>query len=282
MKSKKLIYCMLLTIVFTLGTLSSKAYAEETNIPTPVETTENAEIVSENSNNSNEDLTYIEDSETTLDDTKVIDEMEEVIESDESTEEVEEVEEEEVEEEVEEVEEKKSDNKDDKKDTKKTTSDKKETTEKKTVVKEKKNYTNAELRLLSCLIFTEAGNQSYNGKLAVANVVINRAKSNVFWHVNTIKEVIYDSKWGVQFSVIIKGNDGTSPFSRALEMYDQKSYSSEAMKDNMNQSIKAAKAALNGENNIGDYLYFSGNSNYLSNKYSDHKVIGAHIFYNVK
>ncbi|QHQ59692.1 hypothetical protein Ana3638_01850 [Anaerocolumna sedimenticola] len=150
----------------------------------------------------------------------------------------------------------------------------------KTQVKKEKKYTDSELRLLSCLIYSEAGYQSYKGKLAVANVVLNRVKSDIFSHANTVKEVIYDSKWGVQFSVIIKDDKGTSPLGKALDLYDSKKYQNESEKNNMEESIKAAKAALEGENNIGDYLYFSGDSSRLEEKYPDHIILGEHIFYN--
>ncbi|WMJ86152.1 hypothetical protein [Anaerocolumna sp. MB42-C2] len=85
---------------------------------------------------------------------------------------------------------------------------------------------------------------------------------------------------GVQFSVIIKDDKGTSPFGKALYLYDSKKYQNTYEKDNMEESIKAAKAALEGENNIGDYLYFSGDSSSLEEKYSVHVVLGGHIFYN--
>jgi Cell wall hydrolyses involved in spore germination len=62
------------------------------------------------------------------------------------------------------------------------------------------NYSESDLRLLACLVYAEAGNQSYKGMLAVANVVLNRVKSPVFAHANTIEEVIYDNKWTVQFT----------------------------------------------------------------------------------
>ncbi|MDD3174745.1 MAG: cell wall hydrolase, partial [Herbinix sp.] len=88
-------------------------------------------------------------------------------------------------------------------------------------VVKKPSYTEAELRLLSCLVYAEAGNQSYNGMLGVANVVLNRVESDVFWHVNTIKEVIYDHKWSVQFSVTIKNSKtGVSALDKALKSYD--------------------------------------------------------------
>lgn len=46
----------------------------------------------------------------------------------------------------------------------------------------KKNYTREDLKLMSCIIWCEAGNQSFAGKLAVGSVVMNRVKSNFSKH----------------------------------------------------------------------------------------------------
>lgn len=153
----------------------------------------------------------------------------------------------------------------------------------------KSTYSEKDLRLLACLIYAEAGNQSYNGMLAVANVVLNRAKSDVYSHVNTIEEVIYDKKWNVQFSVTIKSSKtGLSLMDKALKSYDTGEFSGsnpEAEKKAMDKATKAAKAALQGKNNIGDYLCFRVNNKYASSikkKYSDYKIIGDHIFYRTK
>lgn len=153
----------------------------------------------------------------------------------------------------------------------------------------KATYTKKELRLLSCLVYTEAGNQSDEGMLAVANVVLNRVKSSVYGHVNTIKEVIYDKMWNVQFSVTKKNKKtGKSMLDNALLAYDTGVYTGKnpaAEKRAMDRAIEAAKAALNGENVIGDYLCFRVNNKDAKNiksKYKDYKILGDHIFYRTK
>lgn len=152
----------------------------------------------------------------------------------------------------------------------------------------KPSYTKKELRLLSCLVYTEAGNQSDEGMIAVANVVLNRAKSSVYDHVNTIKEVIYDKKWNVQFSVTKKDKTGKSLLDKALIAYDTGVFTQSnpaAEKKAMDRAIKAAKAALNGENIIGDYLCFRVNNKEakkVKSKYKDYRVLGDHIFYRTK
>lgn len=159
----------------------------------------------------------------------------------------------------------------------------------KTASQQKPSYKESDLRLLACLVYAEAGNQPYNGMLAVANVVLNRVKSSVYWHVNTLEEVIYDNKWGVQFSVTKKNSKtGLSVLDKVLKSYDTGVFSGkdpEAEKKAMEKAIKAAKAALLGQNNIGSYLCFRVNNKSAAStkkKYPDHMIIGDHVFYRTK
>ena len=155
--------------------------------------------------------------------------------------------------------------------------------------KEKPSYSEKDLRLLSALIYSEAGNQPYEGMLAVANVVLNRVKSDVYWHVSTVEEVIYDNKWGaVQFSVTVKNKKtGVSILDKALKAYDTGKFPGKNQKSeaaSMKRAIKAAKAALEGENNIGSFLCFNGvnkGTASIKKKY-DYKIIDGHIFYRTK
>lgn len=266
MKARKLKLYILL-ISFMIGLIPVNVYAEETINTGTVETSSNTSANTYNEIN-NSDNTIADATDGTSEDLNTVDDT---LESDEVNDDTSTLEESEDTQDTEEdVKEEEKDTKDtSKKDTKKET-------------KKEANYTKSELRLLSALIFAEAGNQSYKGKLAVANVVINRTHSKAFSHVDTIKEAIYDKKWGIQFSVIKDGSNGISPLDRALKLYDTRDFPNNTQKNNMNQCIKAAKSALNGNNNIGDYLFFSQNSKYLSEKYPDHTVIGGHIFYNIK
>jgi spore germination cell wall hydrolase CwlJ-like protein len=102
------------------------------------------------------------------------------------------------------------------------------------------NYTAEELKLLACLVHSEAGTQTYEGKLAVANIVLNRVKSRKY--PNSIKAVIYQPG---QFTVASSG-------SLAKQLANYRNYSSNSQL----LSIKAAKEALQGANNIGTRLYF--------------------------
>ncbi|NLP34011.1 MAG: SH3 domain-containing protein [Clostridiales bacterium] len=107
--------------------------------------------------------------------------------------------------------------------------------------REETSYSDEDLKLLACLVHAEAGSQSYEGKLAVANVVLNRVKSSKY--PNTIKNVIYQRG---QFSVASSGS-----LKKQLNNYSNYKSNSQLL------SIKAAKAALEGDNNIGNRLYFN-------------------------
>ena len=94
----------------------------------------------------------------------------------------------------------------------------------------------AEKELLASLIFCEAGNQPYEGQLAVGAVVMNRVKSGVY--PDTISDVIYQSG---QFTPAMTGWLDT--------VLANSGYTDSAM--------QAAEDALAGSNPVGDCLYFS-------------------------
>lgn len=95
-----------------------------------------------------------------------------------------------------------------------------------------------DVTLLAALIYCEAGNQSYEGQVAVGAVVMNRVYSSLF--PNTISEVIYQSG---QFTPAYSGSlDSALANGVPSTCYD------------------AATAAINGENPVGDALYFNAGS----------------------
>ncbi len=128
------------------------------------------------------------------------------------------------------------------------------------------SYSQEELKLLACLVHSEAGTQSYEGKLAVANVVLNRVKSSKYG--GSIKSVIYQPG---QFSVAKSGS-----LSKQLSNYDNYSSNSQQL------SIKAAKAALEGSNNIGSRLYFHSYKSAVRKGYDKKETsvkLGDHLFW---
>lgn len=150
-------------------------------------------------------------------------------------------------------------------------------------------YSQEDLMYLSCIIYCEAGNQSIKGKIAVANVVMNRVKSDIFDHVTTIKQAVYDcNRWGRQFSPVYVRSNGKwttkgSSYEKALTMYKTGVYPKEWQEEQMKECIAAAESALNGKTVIGDYLYFnmgiSSTKAKCKKSGASYEVIGCHIFY---
>ncbi len=64
-------------------------------------------------------------------------------------------------------------------------------------------YREDDVYWLSRIIYAESGAEPLRGQLAVGSVVMNRAASKQF--PNTIYGVIFDRKWGVQFTPIANG-----------------------------------------------------------------------------
>ena len=119
----------------------------------------------------------------------------------------------------------------------------------------KPSYTKEELRLLSALIFCEAGSEPYAGKVAVGIVVMNRVESSKFSKTNTVKDVIYAP---YQFGPARNG-----ALSKALAAYDAGKFTT----SNHKESIEAAKEALEGVKSVTyngkgidmkSMLFFSG------------------------
>lgn len=108
-----------------------------------------------------------------------------------------------------------------------------ETTTKK---EKKKTYNKEELKLLSCIIWCEAGNQSKAGKIAVGCVVMNRVKSKKF--PNTVRGVIYQRH---QFGPVRNGM-----MHKALVAYKNGKFKSGARA----KCVEAAKAVLDGQTKV--------------------------------
>ncbi len=116
----------------------------------------------------------------------------------------------------------------------------------------KKKYTKSELRLMSAIINCEAGGESYQGKLAVGIVIMNRMDSKAF--PNTLRGVVYQRG---QFSPVRNGM-----LNKKLAQYDAGKTNNKQWKD----CIKAAKAVLEGQTyvkvnghkkNLKGYYFFS-------------------------
>ena len=130
------------------------------------------------------------------------------------------------------------------------------------------SYSDYELQLVARLIAIEAGNQPYDGKVAVGATVVNRKKNSGF--PDTIEGVIYDSG---QFASLV--------------------YSWETVQSDFPDCIDAARDALNGIDPTREHLNGLGNlyfynpdhcSDYQNAVRANISVtyrIGDHVFYAV-
>lgn len=107
-----------------------------------------------------------------------------------------------------------------------------------------------EKELLASIIFCEAGNQSFEGQVAVGAVIMNRIASGAY--PNTIEGVIYQP-----------GQFGPAGSGWLDQIRSTAGYTSSAM--------QAAEAALAGQNPIGGCLYFDQGGYGIQ--------IGAHFFH---
>lgn len=112
-----------------------------------------------------------------------------------------------------------------------------------------KEYTKGELRLMASIISCEAEGESYQGKLAVGIVVMNRVHSKKF--PNTVRKVIYQKG---QFSPVRNG-----AMKRKLAQYDAGKTKDKAWQD----SIRAAKNVLSGQT----YITYKGKKKSMKGYY---------------
>ena len=111
-------------------------------------------------------------------------------------------------------------------------------------------YVRANQELMASIIYCEAGNQPYEGQVAVGAVIMNRVKSGSY--PDSIEAVIYQS-----------GQFGPAATGWLNRVRSSKGYSQTA--------LQAAVDALNGSNPIGNCLYFDQGGSGMK--------IGAHYFH---
>ncbi len=95
------------------------------------------------------------------------------------------------------------------------------------------SYTYEDILYLSKITQIESGSQHFQVKLGVAGTVVNRMKSSQF--PNSVKDVIFDTKYGVQFPPAHTDKINITP---------------------SKETLIAAKCVLNGVNIVGNSLYF--------------------------
>lgn len=121
-------------------------------------------------------------------------------------------------------------------------------------------YSDEDLYWLSRLVEAESGGEPFEGKVAVADTVINRKNSGQY--TDTIKGVIFDTNNGVQYSPVLNGSIYNTP---------------------SQDSINAAKQALEGYDVVENSMYFLNptiaESNWIQNNRTFYETIGNHQFY---
>ena len=121
-------------------------------------------------------------------------------------------------------------------------------------------YDQQDLLWIARIVTHESGNQPLDGKVAVANVILNRMSSAAF--PNTAEEVIFDTRSGVQF----------------VTRSSQKIYRAPNQ-----ESWLAAKLALEGYETAPDCLYFASNAVsktcWAGRNRQTYCIIGGHTFF---
>lgn len=121
-------------------------------------------------------------------------------------------------------------------------------------------YNSDEVYWLSRIIYAESGAEPFRGKIAVGNVVMNRVKSAQF--PNTVYGVIFDKKYGTQFSPVASGTIYKTPNA---------------------DSVIAAKICLEGYSLNDRILYFMNpqlaTNHWISQNRPYAFRIGTHNFY---
>lgn len=123
-----------------------------------------------------------------------------------------------------------------------------------------KFYNSADLLWLSRIIYAESNTEPFEGKIAVGNVVLNRVRSEEF--PNTVYGVIFDRKYGTQFTPVANGTIYNTP----TEM-----------------CVIAAKICLDGYTLSDSVLYFmdaeAASTMWIANNRKFAFLIGKHSFY---
>jgi len=121
-------------------------------------------------------------------------------------------------------------------------------------------YNTEDLLWLARIIMAESGNQSIEGMMGVGNVVLNRVADPSC--PDTVYGVIFDTRFGVQFSPVETGSIYCEPNEQALV---------------------AAKLCLEGYNVVGTCMYFVNPKTGITSWFRDTRTfvvtIGDHDFY---
>ena len=113
-----------------------------------------------------------------------------------------------------------------------------------------------DMRLMACVVDMEAMTEPYAGKLAVANVILNRYRSGI---------------WGGIYSIIYAPGQFTGAGTGLLESY--------LAAGPTGGSMQAVRDACAGNNNIGGLMYFCSAKSANPASYSAYVWVGSQCFY---
>lgn len=126
------------------------------------------------------------------------------------------------------------------------------------VVGEAVSLSEEDIYLCACVLTLECGGESYEGQVAVANVILNRYKSGIWG--STITDVLYAKN---QFSVVY-----TERF--------QNIYNNGGAQESCIQAVRDACA---GYNNIYNFMSYRAMYAAKISTYSAYTIIGNHVFF---
>lgn len=118
------------------------------------------------------------------------------------------------------------------------------------------NISEEEAYLLACMVTSEAGYESYEGQLAVANIALNRLKSGRY---ASMRDVLYAKG---QFTVV-----NTQRFADIVANGPYES------------TMTAVKDALAGKNNVPGFTSYCANWAAKYDRYTEYTIIGNQVFY---
>lgn len=125
---------------------------------------------------------------------------------------------------------------------------------------EEQSWTEEDFYWLSRIISAESQGESLAGQIAVGNVICNRVASDEF--PDTVKEVVFDRKNGVQFEPVSNRTIYNEPTA---------------------QSVLAARLVMAGADAAGESLYFFNpalsQGSWVRANRTYHMTIGCHRFY---
>lgn len=120
------------------------------------------------------------------------------------------------------------------------------------------NVTDEEAYLIACVVSAETGYDTYEGQIAVANVILNRYQSGIFGA--TITDIIFAKG---QFTISDNG-----PMQQFMK------------KGPLDSAVQATKEAISGKNVVPGYYYFCTPGTAQYSRYSKYTQIGGAVFYN--